>query len=604
MSQIFCCNMAEAPLYTKIHRRAGAENTWPEVLVRQGFPEHQVYKALASTGWSSVQAAGRWLQEHRCDPSLNDPIPQEYAVFLVPTGPLGTSLQQFQAESLQLCGKNRAHGRFPHITLSDFFTCEDGKVECLYAALKAAGELTLFPQTVSLSLYSSSSFIGFFLNKEAADAIKSFVERFCHQVCTMTGCSVKPVSRDFHLTLAHKFSPHHQATLERLAKSISPTQSCVWEAAIFSRDMRFVHYQTLQALFPFEPQNDDELKLCVGDVVFVDTTGVSDNPKGWLMAASHRTGCWGLVPENYVKKEVETITWVKQRSYRFGPDRSEWKEKDLEPQNAPHLKMNDLTEKIPVPVTLSPLQKVLLVKHAESLEEAFGRNWLTDHALVDGVYSRPDINFPVKLPHRDKVEDFLEDPPLSSVGTFQAKIFGEALRDTNLICDSVFCAPALSCIQTAHHILTGMKIEQKVKIFVDKELGLQSQLSSCMRLKELEKNGLNVKAVDSSESDIWRRIQKHLGSLKTPEREKSNRCVTLVVAPASSLALLSRIILGEPVQRSKGSADGPVQVPSLASCLCEEVTAGRWVLKDPPVKGPTHTSNTFVRWDELIKNHQ
>ncbi|KAG9472998.1 hypothetical protein GDO78_015298, partial [Eleutherodactylus coqui] len=371
------------------------------------------------------------MQEHCRDSSLNDPIPQEYIMYLLPTGPLGTSLQEFQAESLRLCGKNRAHGRFPHITLSDFFTCEDGKVECLYAALRTAGELVAFPQTISLSLYSSSSFIGFFLNKEAADAIRSFTESFCHQVSTLTDCSLKPVYRDFHLTLAHKFSPHHQMTLERLAKSISPTQSCVWEAAIFSRDMRFVHYQTLRALFPYEPQNDDELKLCVGDLVFLDATGISDSPEGWLMVACHRSGCWGLVPENYLDKENETITWVKQRK-------------------------NDIAEEFPVPITFTTVEtrRVLLVKHAESLDEVFGHHWLTDHALVNGVYYRQDLNFPVKLPHRNKVQDFEEDPPLSSCGMFQARLFGEALRDSSLKCVSVFCSPDLRCIQTAHLILT------------------------------------------------------------------------------------------------------------------------------------------------------
>ncbi|CAN2387818.1 A [Pristimantis euphronides] len=515
---------AAAPLYTKIRSRTRPEATAVQVLVRQGFPEHQVYKALAATGWSSVQAAALWLQEHRHDPSLDDPIPQEYILYLVPTGPLGTSLQEFQAESLGLCGKNRAHGRFPHITLSDFFTCEDEKVECLYAALKVAGELATFPQTISLSLYSSSTFIGFFLNKEAADAIKSFAESFCHQVSALTGSSVKLVSRDFHLTLAHKFSPHHQGTLERLAKSISSSQRCVWEAAIFSRDMRFVHYQTLRAVFPFQPQNEDELKLCVGDLVFVDTTGVLDSPEGWLKVACHRTGCWGLVPENYLDKEIETITWVKQRSYRFGPDQRECKEKDIEPPNNPQLRKNDLAEEYPVPTTSTTVQtrRVFLVKHAESLDEVFGYHWLTDHALVNGIYSRQDLNFPVKLPHRNKVQDFERDPPLSSCGMFQARLFGEALRESSFTCVSVFCSPAIRCIQTAHLILTGMQMEQKVKIFVDQELCHPSQYPSCMSLKELEQNGLNVEAADRAsslrtESSVWQRILKHLGSLEAPE---------------------------------------------------------------------------------------
>lgn len=56
-------------------------------------------------------------------------------------------------------------------------------------------------------------------------------------------CHVKPCLKQLHLTLAHKFYPHHQKTLEELAKCINPGESCQWVAALYSRDMRFVHYQ-------------------------------------------------------------------------------------------------------------------------------------------------------------------------------------------------------------------------------------------------------------------------------------------------------------------------------------------------------------------------
>lgn len=55
-------------------------------------------------------------------------------------------------------------------------------------------------------------------------------------------CRIKPSTKQLHLTLANKFSPHHQKTLEQLAKSINVKQSCQWMVALYSRDMRFVHY--------------------------------------------------------------------------------------------------------------------------------------------------------------------------------------------------------------------------------------------------------------------------------------------------------------------------------------------------------------------------
>lgn len=58
-----------------------------------------------------------------------------------------------------------------------------------------------------------------------------------------TDCIIKPCTKQLHLTLAHKFYPHHQRTLEQLARAIQPDHTCQWTAALYSRDMRFVHYQ-------------------------------------------------------------------------------------------------------------------------------------------------------------------------------------------------------------------------------------------------------------------------------------------------------------------------------------------------------------------------
>lgn len=67
------------------------------------------------------------LHSHCNDPSLDDPIPQEYALYLCPTGHLFNCLQEFRKESKRQCGKNRAHEIFPHITLCDFFTVRHKK---------------------------------------------------------------------------------------------------------------------------------------------------------------------------------------------------------------------------------------------------------------------------------------------------------------------------------------------------------------------------------------------------------------------------------------------------------------------------------------------
>ncbi|XP_053313721.1 ubiquitin-associated and SH3 domain-containing protein A [Spea bombifrons] len=483
-----------SPLYAKVSDKSRSARALLDPLLQMGFAEHHAQKALAATGRRSVQAAADWLRSHKKDPTLDDPIPQEFILYLIPSGPLGDTLEDFWEQSLKLCGWNKAHASFPHMTLCDFFTCEDWKVDSLYRALRRAGDLILpfFPKTISLSLYSSSSFIGFFINEGTATTIRRFMDMFCEEAKKLADCSVKLLSRDFHLTLAHRFSPHHQGTLEHLAKSLCPTQSCEWEAVLFSRDMRFVHCKTLRALFPFKPNNADELKLSPGEVVYRDTIRQPSTTDGWLMAISHRTGCQGMVPENYLEKVKDTATWVKHRSYRFTLSRVH-QEVTLGPEDKERKRLESQVHS----------RSLLIVSHGESVDEVFGPSWLSERTLTKGVYTRTDLNLPSRLPDREKLLDFEWDPPLSSCGTFQARLVGEALLDAPVQCDSVLCSPALRCIQTAHHILKGMQQDHQVKICVDWRLydWTENNKISTPRFvtsEELEQHGYNMDTANSS----------------------------------------------------------------------------------------------------------
>lgn len=506
-----------------------------------------------------------------------------------------------------MCGKNRAHSSFPHITLCQYFTCEDRKIEGLYKALQMAGDNSSFPQTISLSLYSSASFIGFFINKHQAGAIRSFVEAFCSLASTHADCSIRLVSREFHLTLAHKFSPHLQGTLECLAKSICPTQNCVWEATLYSRDMRFVHYQTLRAVFPFSPVNEDELTLRQEDYVFVDPSQIPHSPQGWLMAVSHRTGSWGLVPENYLERTSETVTWIQHRCYRFlpGPE---------QPADQPESDGERRDRKPPITQVTPP--RILLLCHAESVDEVFGPRWLTERALNNGVYSRTDLNLPVKVPHRKDVRDLEKDPPLSSCGTFQAQVFGEALHESLVKCSAMFSSPALCCIQTAQQIVEGMTLQHQVKICVDQRLCDWIQSSDrphFMDKEDLERGGYNVD-VDYRTSSLpeepqtpmesamqfLQSIYRHTGGTENSGDSEKNKGITIIVGSSSYLLPLSRIILGFPPQQGKGSAGCNMKIPPLASCLCEKVSEGRWAMMEPLLKNFTHSSSHPVQWDDLL----
>ncbi|KAG8434635.1 hypothetical protein GDO86_012846 [Hymenochirus boettgeri] len=288
-----------------------------EILLSMGFPKARAQKALASTGGRSVQAACDWLFSHVDDPFLDDPLPREYVLYLRPTGPLAQKLSDFWQQSKQFCGKNKAHNIFPHITLCQFFMCEDSKVDALCEALQATVShwKSRFPNPLPLELYISSNFIGLFVKEDCAEILKKFAADFAADALQKTEVRVEPHKKQLHVTLAYHFLDSHLPTLEKLAQNIDTDLGCDWVAAIFSRDIRFVNHETLQVLYPYLPQNDDELELVPGDFIFMSPVEQTITSEGWIYGTSLSTGCSGLLPENYITKADECGTWVFHGSY-------------------------------------------------------------------------------------------------------------------------------------------------------------------------------------------------------------------------------------------------------------------------------------------------
>lgn len=70
------------------------------------------------------------------------------------------------------------------------------------------------------------------------------------------------------------------------------------------------HMQTLRVMYPYIPQNEDELELVTGDFVFMSPVEQSNTSEGWVYGTSLATGLSGLLPENYVNLGDESDTWV------------------------------------------------------------------------------------------------------------------------------------------------------------------------------------------------------------------------------------------------------------------------------------------------------
>ncbi|XP_013928260.1 PREDICTED: ubiquitin-associated and SH3 domain-containing protein A isoform X2 [Thamnophis sirtalis] len=607
---------AETQLYSKVlnKRKNRSTNSLLEPLLATGFSVHVALKALAATGQKTAEAAIQWLHSHCNDPSLEDPIPQEYALYLCPTGPLNDILLEFWRESKCQCGKNKAHENFPHITLSDFFTCEDQKVDGLYQALEKAGSQfsSSFPVMISLSLHSSSTYIGFFLSDGPENVIKSFAAAFAAEATVLAGnnnpevmmstgtsreadCCVKPSIKQLHLTLAHKFYPHHQKTLEQLAKSINPKQSCQWVAALYSRDMRFVHYQGILYMLI----GHSNMKYVMdGQLVYLTKLDAGDfslkitQKKPMSQIPGLNTDA-GQHPKNQIKTCFKT------------------KIPSPVPRNVAKMLAHQLS-------TQTTTQRdMLVICHGERVDQVFGKSWVQQCFAPDGKYYRRDLNFPSSLPNQDDyIKRYKYDPPLSCCGTFQSRLTGEALLEKEVFVGCVYSSPALYCIQTAYHLIEGLRIEQKAKIRIEPGLfewtkwEASTTAPSFTTEEELNELGYSIDTtykchfpssslIPSESYEDY--INRCSSSIKQISDTCSSKGTILIIAHCSSLDSLPRPLLGLPARESSEFAKFVQRVPSLAMCFCKEMKEEkRWQMVNPPVEMLTHGANIAFNWKHII----
>lgn len=235
-----------------------------------------------------------------------------------------------------------------------------------------------------------------------------------------------------------------------------------------------------------------------------------------------------------------------------------------------------------------------------------------------GKYYRPDLNFPHCLPRRSSgLKDFEHDPPLSSCGTFQARLAGDSLLDSGIRITAVFSSPALRCVQTAKHILEELKLEKTMKIRVEPgifewtkwEAGKASP--TFMTLAELREAGFNV------DSDY--RPAFPLCSLLPAESyvQYTDRCTRsmerilgaspqepgaiLIVSHGSALDSCSRPLLGLPPRDCRDFAQLVRKIPALGMCFCEENREeGKWEPASPPARTLTHGANAAFNWRSWI----
>ncbi|XP_075460397.1 ubiquitin-associated and SH3 domain-containing protein B isoform X5 [Ascaphus truei] len=616
---------AKDDLYSKIIPRTNRQQ-------RTGTVKHgSSLDILLSMGFPKARA----LFSHVDDPFLDDPLPREYVLYLRPTGPLAQKLSDYWQQSKQMCGKNKAHNIFPHITLCQFFMCEDNKLDALCEALQTTVThwKEKFPNPLPLELYTSCNFIGLFVKEECAEALKKFASDFAAGAALKTEVQVEPHKKQLHVTLAYHFQASHLPTLEKLAQNIDINLGCDWVAAIFSRDIRYVNHENLQVLYPYLPQNDDELELVPGDFIFMSQVEQTNASEGWIFGTSLATGCSGLLPENYVAKADECGTWVFHGSYSLlntsssatfslGDgvlERRQQEGQGLGETASLTIICQPMQQPLRVSPDCGPKKRCLFVcRHGERMDVVFGKYWLSQCFDAKGRYVRTNLNMLPSLPQRSGgYREFEKDAPITVFGCTQARLVGEALFETNTVVDFVYCSPSLRCVQTAHNILKGLKQENKDKIRVEPGLFEWTKWVSGNTLPvwtspaELTSENISVDTTyrphipvsklavsESFDTYMSRSFQVTKDILSECESKGNN---ILIVAHASSLEACTRQLQGLTPRNSKDFVQLVRKIPYLGFCCCEELgDSGLWQLIDPPILPLTHGPTGGFNWRETL----
>ncbi|XP_037312268.2 ubiquitin associated and SH3 domain containing Bb [Pungitius pungitius] len=634
---------AKEDLYSKVIPRRLRQNRLGsvksgsnlDVLLSMGFPRARALKALVSTGGRSVQAACDWLFSHVDDPFLDDPLPREFVLYLRPSGPLQNQLSHFWQQSRITCGKNKAHNIFPHITLCQFFMCADPQVEALCEALQASVQQWRgrFPSPLPLDLYTSANFIGLFVEKQAADVLKLFAADFATEASRKAEVHVEPHRKQLHVTLAYNFPTNSLPSLEKLAKGIEVKLGCDWLAVLFSRDIRFANHDTLRAMYPYAPQNEDELELSPGDFVFVSPVDQGGTSEGWVHGTSLASGLSGLLPENYVGLADESDAWVFHGSETvfFGGGSLSLRQGVFE--GLLDGRLSDRSGDTPtLSVICHPMQQVLRIgaglsrqpkrtlfvcRHGERMDVVFGKHWLSLCSDSKGRYVRSNLNMPPCLPLWGGQRDYDMDAPITVFGSTQARLVGEALLESNAAIDLVYCSPSLRCVQTAQNILKGLRQEGKLRVRV--EPGLfewtkwvsGSSLPAWIPPADLAAAHFSVDATyrplvpvssllaSESYESYLRRSHQVTRDILSDSRNTGNN--VLIVAHASSLEACTRQLQGRGPQSVKDFIQVVRKIPYLGFCSCEEqADTGVWQLVDPPILPLTHGPNHSFDWRETL----
>jgi len=631
-----------------------------QTLLQMGFPRNRAEKALAATGFKSVQLASDWLLAHVNDDTLDDPQPREYLLYLCPTDSLQYQLQTFCSKSHAECGRNGAHDFIPHVTLSTFFKVPDDDVGSIIELMEKVikNERLTIPEDLELETYVSPNFMGFFLGQDSAKAIKALTATFVKELASRD-ISADVYNQDLHMTLAYNFGANQYSTLETLVNNINPDMRSNWQFRLYSRDVRLSGRKVYKVIYPHVPRETDELELLMGDFIYIDPEAWNNSIDGWVQGISWLTGCSGFLPKNYVEKTAETDAWTLHKSVKLYPSKSFDVSNGVRDMSIAHpdkrgaaagdkaeaLRRGNSSDAVRDECVIMgrPLtprngsRRIFIVRHGERVDFTFG-TWIPYCFDETGKYMRKDLNMPVSVPKRHgSPESFFKDSPITSGGEMMARFLGEALVDANQTLGHVYCSPSLRCVQTANGILKGLGVQDKTPITIEPGLfewlaWYQDSMPTFMTPTELEEAGFRLRRdhqpiIDFSEL----RDRKESSEQYYARSLYVTQCILrltahiggniLLVGHASTLDACSRQLTGGSprnaqefsrlvqrvpycglavVDKTEAVESNPATAPAATATNPATVPSRpQWQLMEPPVPPMTLSANMRFDWQIL-----
>ena len=295
----------------------------------------------------------------------------------------------------------------------------------------------------------------------------------------------------------------HFDGLQDLAASVDVSVKGDWELRLYSCDERMAMLDTnaYRVLRAQKHHNAEELELIQGDYIYISEDSWSSSDS-WVCGTSWLTGQTGFLPKNFVAQTAETHTWTvhlalplsgqdmqqssstvltsststasldRLKELASAVTNSSWTlnstiiDQELAPTMSNHKQSTtslasgatNMSKKksFQMQIQNRTPRKIFVVRHGERVDFTFN-NWIQHCFDQSSQYLRKDLNMPKSVPLRHKgPEGFARDCPLTVMGTLQASLVGEAMKEAGITINHVYCSPSLRCIQTAHSLLKSL----------------------------------------------------------------------------------------------------------------------------------------------------